>query len=145
MICTFFGHSECYDLDASILRSSIEELISKGIYTFYVGNNGGFDALVFRVLLNLKKIYPSISVSVVLSYLPTQSAKHDPYQDYSIYPDEVAVAPRRFAIDKRNRWMIEHADFCICYITHTWGGAYKFVKMAKRKGIETINLGDFEL
>ena len=37
-VCTFFGHSECYGLDAAVLRSAIEELIEQGITEFVVGN-----------------------------------------------------------------------------------------------------------
>ena len=143
--CTFFGHSECYELDVSILKMTIEDLINKGIDTFYVGHNGNFDNLVFGALIDLQKIYPNISVTVVLAYLTTQNTKHDPYQGYTIYPEDVAEAPRRFAIDRRNRWMIEHSDFCICYITHTWGGAYKFVSLAKKKGLKITNLGEAKL
>ena len=44
-------------------------------------------------------------------------------------------------IEKRNKWMIAQSDYCICYITHTWGGAYKFARQAKRKGLHVINLG----
>lgn len=27
------------------------------------------------------------------------------------------------------------------YINHTWGGAYKFASMAKKRGLTVINLG----
>ena len=50
-----------------------------------------------------------------------------------------------FAIEKRNRWMLDHADYCICYVNHAYGGAHKFARMAKRKGLTVINLGSVEL
>lgn len=41
--------------------------------------------------------------------------------------------------------MIEMADTCICFVNHTWGGAYKFAKLAKRQGKTIINLGNAAL
>ena len=39
-VCTFFGHSECYGLDAAVLRNTIEDLIKQGTTEFLVGNHG---------------------------------------------------------------------------------------------------------
>lgn len=145
MVCIFFGHSECYGLDSKVLQKATKELVEKGVDTFYVGHQGHFDSMVFSALLELEKIYPNISISVVLAYLPTQKSGYDPYYGYSIYPDGLEVGLPRFAIERRNEWMIERSDYCLCYINHSWGGAYKFAKHAKNKGIITINLGSIEL
>ncbi len=142
MICTFFGHSDCYSLDAFIVQSAIEELIQKGVDSFYVGHQGYFDSIVFATLKKLKEAYPHISISVVLAYMPTQKSDYDFYGSYSIFPEGIEEGPPRFAIERRNRWMIERAQYCLCYITHNWGGAYKFVKRAKNKGLEIVNLGN---
>lgn len=139
-VCTFFGHRECYDLDTDRLQSIIEELITKGVDTFYVGNQGRFDTLALLCLEKLKVKYPHISYSVVLAYLPTHRLEHDLYGDCSIYPEGLEEGSARFAIERRNRWMISYADYCICGIDHTWGGAYKFACLAKRKGLILFNI-----
>ena len=54
MICTFFGHSDCFDLDEQKLQRAIEKLILDGVDTFYVGNQGCFDRIVFECLLQLQ-------------------------------------------------------------------------------------------
>ncbi len=144
MICTFFGHSDCYGLDANILKNEIKKLIHKGVDTFYVGHQGHFDSMVFNTLLELEKVYPHITILVVLAYLPTHNNEYDPYQSYSMYT-EIEGGPPRFAIERRNKWMIEHADCCLCYIMHTLGRAHKFAKQAKRKGLEVTCLGDVDL
>ena len=56
MICTFFGHSDCYGLDFNVVEVAIQELILKGVDTFYVGHQGYFDCLVFDCLKELKKL-----------------------------------------------------------------------------------------
>ena len=145
MVCTFFGHSECYGLDAAVLRCAIEEVIKQGITEFVVGSHGQFDAMVFSCLQSLSKDHPDISYSVALAYLPTHKEDYDIYHGHSFYPEGMEIGPAKFAIERRNRYLIDTADVCICYVNHTFGGAYKFARMAKRRGLRVINLGSVEL
>ena len=140
--CTFFGHRECYGLNSQVLRQEIQELITQGVDTFYVGNQGRFDSMVYNCLKQLRKEYPYIHTCVVLAYLPTEKGEYDDMTD-TMYP-EIECHPK-FAIERRNRWMIEASDYCLCYINHTWGGAYKFARMAKRRGKTVINIGNAEI
>ena len=109
-ICTFFGHSECYGLDAAVLRNAIEDLIKQGITEFLVGNHGQFDSMVFSCLQDLSKDYPEISYSVALAYLPAHKEEYD-----------------------------------ICYVNYKYGGAYKFARLAKKCGLQVLNLGSGDL
>ena len=68
-VSTFFGHSECYGLDAAVLRNGIENLIKQGTNEFLVGNHGQFDSMVFSCLQDLSKDYRSCHTSAVGSYL----------------------------------------------------------------------------
>ncbi len=140
--CTFFGHKECYGLDGQVLLRTIEELIAQGVDTFYVGNQGQFDSAVYNCLKQLRKEHPHIRICVVLAYLPTEKNEYDDMSD-TMYP-EIEGHPK-FAIERRNRWMIEASDYCLCYINHTWGGAYKFAKLAKQRGKTVINIGNAEI
>ena len=140
--CTFFGHRECYGLDRQVLQQTIEELITKGVDTFYVGNQGQFDSAVYICLKQLRKEHPHIRVCIVLAYLPTEKNEYDDIAD-TMYP-EIEGHPK-FAIERRNRWMINHSDFFLCYINHTWGGAYKFARLAKQRGKTVVNLGSAEI
>lgn len=143
-VCTFFGHRDCYGLDEERLYNVLEDLIDQGIDSFYVGYQGNFDALVYRFLRQLQSVYPHIHVAVVLASLPT---KKEAYGGFSttIFPEGLENVPPKFAIERRNKWMIEAADSCVCYVQHTWGGAYKFAKMAKGRGLLLINLGDVDV
>lgn len=140
--CTFFGHRECYGLDSRVLQQAIKELIVQGVDTFYVGNQGQFDSAVYSCLKQLRKEHPHIRVCIVLAYLPTGKNEYDDMVD-TMYP-EIEGHPK-FAIERRNRWMIDNSDFLFCYINHTWGGAYKFAELAKQRGKTVINLGNTEI
>ena len=144
-VCTFFGHSECYGLDVAMLRHALEELVKQGITEFVVGNHGQFDAMVFSCLQELSNDYPDISYSVALAYLPTHKQDYDRYHGRSFYPEGVEIGPAKFAIERRNRYLISVSDVCLCFIDRTFGGAYKFARMAKKRGLRMINLGSLEL
>lgn len=116
--CTFFGHSECYGLDEALLSRTVEALICQGVDTFYVGNQGRFDSAVYHCLKQLRKGYPHIRVAVVLAYLPGKKRAGEEMDD-TMYP-QIEGSPK-FAIARRNRWMIGESDYCICYVNHTWG------------------------
>ncbi len=142
MTCTFFGHRDCYGLDKEVLKREIEGLIANGVDIFYVGHQGGFDSAVYSCLKQLRQHYPHIRVWIVLAYLPTEKQRYEDLSD-TMYP-EIEGHPR-FAIERRNRWMIDHSDYCICYIRQSWGGAWKFARMAKQRGLHIRNLGTLDL
>ena len=48
--------------------------------------------------------------------------------------------PPRFAIARRNGWMLKQADFVVTYVTHDWGGAAQFAEKARRQGKTVLNL-----
>ena len=131
--CTFFGHRELYENLESVLFQAIKNLIvHENVDTFYVGNQGQFDSLVHRVLKNLEKKYP-IHYAVVLAYMPTNKTEYDNLSD-TMLPEGLETVHPRYAIDRRNKWMIDHSDYVIAYVTHSWGGAAKYASLAKRKG-----------
>lgn len=138
--CTFFGHRDCYGLREEDLERAIVELIGVGVDSFYVGNQGHFDAVTRKLLRKLQKEYPHIHYSIVLAYLPTERQVYEEYGD-TIYPEGLECVPRKFAILKRNEWMLHRSHYCICYISHSWGGAYTFAQRAKKKGKTVIQLG----
>lgn len=52
--------------------------------------------------------------------------------DYLLYPS-IENVPYRFAIAKRNEWMVEQADIIVSYTEHNWGSAFQMVKFAEKK------------
>lgn len=141
MTCTFFGHRDAPSKIEGTIRETIERLILEGVTCFYVGNNGNFDSMVHRQLKQLREKYPHIRYYVVLAYMPTEQSEFD-VTDYSetIYPEGLESVPPRFAISKRNRWMVEKSDIVVTYVKYSTGGAAQAKKLAERKGKRVINL-----
>lgn len=141
--CTFFGHRDSGMQIKEKLKEHIENLIvKKDVKTFFVGNNGNFDFMAYTALKELKKIYNYIEYYVVLAYMPTE--RKDEFYDYSdtLLPDFIENVPPRYAIDKRNRWMIEKSNYVISYVYRKYGGAYKFYEIAKKKNKVVTNLAE---
>ena len=141
MICTFFGHRDAPSRREGKIRETIERLILEGATCFYVGNNGNFDSMVHRQLKQLSVEYPHIHYYVVLAYMPTAKDEFD-ITDYgeTIYPEGLESVPPRFAISKRNKWMIEKADIVVTYVKYSTGGAAQAKKIAERKGKMVIDM-----
>ncbi len=138
MTVTFFGHGDTPDSIRDTLRIILIDLITNhGANTFYVGSNGNFDKIAKNALSDLGSVYP-ITYAVVLEYMPTKSNSGDPSP--TIYPEGLEAVPPRFAICKRNEWMINHSDIVITYVNRNFGGAAKYAKYAKIKKKNVINL-----
>ena len=136
----FFGHRDVtHDIRAK-LQFIIEQLITeKQIYNFYVGHQGQFDSMVRSVLKELKVKYPHIRYTVVLAYMPDEHIK-EVYGEDTLYPDGLETVPRRFAISKRNDWMIQHSGYAVCYVHKITGGAAKFREKAEKKGLKVVDV-----
>ena len=139
MTVTFFGHKDTPKEIEPTLRATLVDLIENhGATEFYVGNNGNFDTLVRRQLENLSQTYP-ITYSVVLAYIPTKKSEYDDFTN-TLLPEGIETAPKRFAISYRNKWMIQQTDVVVTYVTHSFGGAWKFKVLAEKQGKMVIEL-----
>ena len=142
MTCTFFGHKDTPGSVKDKLREAIINLIElSGVDMFYVGTHGSFDRMAASILQELTGIYPNIDYRIVLAYLPNNKNKDDLVNlEKTEFPEGIETAPKRFAIDFRNRWMLMRADTVVAYVSHDWGGAAKFVQLAERKQLPVLNL-----
>lgn len=134
--CTFFGHRDIAENIEPLLREVLIELIEKkGVYNFLVGNEGAFDKTVQSELRRLKNTYGHIDFLVVLAYLPCGETKNE-----TLYPEGLESVPKKFAIDYRNRWLIEKSNCVVSYVNRNYGGAAKFSQLAEKKGLKVINI-----
>jgi uncharacterized phage-like protein YoqJ len=140
MVVTFCGHGDCHGDDIRVwLQNQIEATIAEGAELFYLGGYGGFDRMAASVVWELKREHPEIQSVLVLPYLD-RKVNTEKY-DGTTYPPLESV-PKRFAISRRNQWMVDQSDVVIAYVTHSWGGAAKTLEYAHRKHKRIINYGD---
>lgn len=141
MVVTFCGHKDCLGDKAlaANLRTVILNLIEEGANYFLLGGYGQFDSLAARTLRDLKTQFPYIHSTLVLPYL-NREFNGDLYDD-TTYPPLEKVPPR-FAISRRNEWMVDHADVVVSYVIYEWGGAATTLRYAKRKKKRIISAAE---
>ena len=147
MIITFCGHSNCLFSDEE--KEKLKQLLIKEIRKnptckFYLGGYGDFDSLCLRTLRELKTVFPNIELLFITPYLDSNYSKLELakyYYDDIVFPP-IENIPRKFAILKRNEWMVDSADLVIAYVKYSWGGAAKTLKYAKRNKVSTINIAE---
>ena len=138
--CCFFGHREVIHNIRPKLTEIIEKLITEDNVTeFYVGHQGQFDNMVYSVLKELKAKYPQIRYTVVLAYMPNEHIK-EVYGEDTLFPNGLETVSKRFAISKRNDWMILHSDIAVCYVWKVTGGATKFRGKSEKNGLRIIDI-----
>lgn len=121
------------------MDQAIHTAIHQGYDIFWCGGYGAFDQCAAGTVYRLKKKYPHIKIVLIQAYLPKHPISE--IYDQSIFPERVEIGPPRFAISRRNQWIIENCDCAICYVNHQYGGAYSAYKKLLRESKILTNLG----
>ena len=148
MIITFFGHSSLQNVVG--LAEKIEETILKNISpfektAFYCGGYGDFDKLCAKVCRSITKTNSNCELIFITPYITSsQQEKIKDFISLGLYDDVIypplEKVPYKFAISRRNEWMVEQSDLIIAYVENSYGGAYKALEYAYRKKKKIINL-----
>ena len=150
MVVSFVGHSIVHSHDE--LKNLVKEQMRKSVskeksVTCLLGGRGEFDMICAAACRELKQEICGIKLVYVSPYLTLaeqariKEMQQSDLYDESIYPS-IEQTPPRFAISKRNEWMMKQADFVIAYVNHDYGGAYKAFKVAKHNRKNVITLCD---
>jgi hypothetical protein len=113
---------------------------------FFLGGYGQFDEFAYSCCKQFQASHPVTRLIFVTpyntpSYQKTHLADARARFDEIIYPPLDGVLPR-YAILRRNRYMVEQAGLVIAYVTRAKGGAYQTYRHALRKGKNACNLAD---
>ena len=141
--CFFIGHREATSELLPILKQTVAEHISEyGVTEFIVGGYGGFDHLAAKAVISLKQQYPQIALSLLIPYHPVERPiETPPGFDNTYYPPGMEKVPRKLAIIRANRYMVENVDYLIAYAWHPASNARNLVEYAEKRKVEVTNLG----
>ena len=133
--CFLIGHREADEKLLPVLEEEVRRHITVlGVTEFIVGHYGGFDHLAVQAVRAVKKEHPGIYLSVLLPYHPAERPVKTPEGvDGTYYPPGMERVPRRFAIVRANRYMVDHVDFLIAYVWHTASHARELLEYAQRR------------
>lgn len=133
--CFFIGHREASLEVLSALTEAIEQhIVEYGVREFIVGNYGGFDHMAAKVVITAKERHPDITLSMLIPYHPAERPIEPPQGfDNTFYPPGMEKVPRRLAIVRANRYMVDHVDYLIAYAWHPASNARELVEYAQRR------------
>ena len=132
---------------AILVSKQVTELYAKGIRNYYAGGALGFDLAAAVTVLNMKRVYPDITLNLALPCPEYQSkwtkAQMELFERVRARADtEVFVSEsyHRGCMQMRNKYMADRSVTCIAYLKKKEGGTYNTVTYALKKGLEVINL-----
>ena len=148
--CFFIGHREADERLLPRLELVIDQLIrEENVRYFYVGGYGGFDRLAAAAVRRVKQKYPDITLMLVLPYHPAErpTEAHDSF-DGTYHPEGLESTPKRYAIVRANRIMVDACDWLVCCVRHGAGNSRKLLEYAQRSAarglIKIVNMGEYE-
>lgn len=96
--------------------------------------HGGFDRLAAKAVVEAKKIDPEVTLALLLPYHPENRPMVPPKGfDGTYYPPDMERVPRRVALIRANRYVVDHVDYLIAYAWHPASNAQELVEYAKLK------------
>ena len=145
MIIAFFGHSnyESNLNDKELILKILNTIACGNQINFYFGGYGNFDNFALECVKEFKKTNKNAKLFFITPYINEWlNERKDILKktyDEIIYP-EIELVPKKFAILKRNEWIVLKADFVIGYVKTHYGGAYKALLYDKKHKKPYINL-----
>ena len=133
--CFFIGHREASEEIYPALYAAVEQhIVEYGVTEFIVGHYGGFDRLSASAVKAAKQFYPDVKLILLLPYHPAERPIPTPDGfDGTFYPPGMESVPRKVAIVRANRYVVDHVDYLIAYAWHPASNARELLEYAKRR------------
>ena len=133
--CFFIGHRESSEEIYPALYAAVEQhIVEYGVTEFIVGHYGGFDRLSASAVKAAKQFYPDVKLILLLPYHPAERPIPTPDGfDGTFYPPGMESVPRKIAIVRANRYVVDHVDYLIAYAWHPASNARELLEYAKRR------------
>ena len=140
--CFFIGHREASSDIFPALAEAIElHIVEFGVTEFIVGNYGNFDHMAAKAVIVAKNQHPEISLSMLIPYHPVERPFEPPQGfDNTFYPPGMENVPRKLAIVRANRYMVDHVDYLIGYVWHPASNSRNLIEYALQKNVPVTNI-----
>ena len=134
---------------SELLSRAVERAVADGFTEFYAGGALGFDTLAAEAVLNLRQQAPSISLHLALPGLDqTEGWSAEQLMRYetilagasAVWYSAERCSPA--SMQKRNRYLVDHASRCVAYLRRMKGGTLYTVNYALDSGVVVDNLAE---
>lgn len=133
--CFFIGHREAsIEILPALTKAVKQHIVDFGVTEFIVGNYGGFDRMAAKAVIAAKERHPEINLSLLIPYHPAERPiEPPPGFDNTFYPPGMEKVPRRLAIVRANRYMVDHVNYLIAYAWHPASNARDLLEYAQKR------------
>ena len=132
--CFFIGHRDAPDSILPSLSAAIEKRITDDdVDQFVVGAYGRFDSLAAQAVRMAKKQPPDILLFYLRPYHPSDRPHTPSGFDGSFYPPGLETVPRKLAIVRANRYMVDNSQFLIAYARYSVSNAWELTEYALKR------------
>lgn len=125
----------------------ILQLTREGVRTFITGMARGVDTWAAEIVLELRNALPDLGIQLWAAIPYNRQASAWSEADQQRREDILARADKvehisgdyfRGALQKRNRWMVDHADCLLAIYDGKPGGTQYTIDYAHKKGLEVV-------
>ena len=133
--CFFIGHRDTGESVRPALVQAVEQHITEcGVTDFVVGHYGGFDSLAAGAVRDAKERHQAVTLTLLLPYHPYNQPIPIPEGfDGTFYPPGMETVPKRVAIVRANRYMMENSSHLIAYAWHPASNARELMEYAQAR------------
>lgn len=129
------------------LNSEVENLIRLGVTHFLSGGERGFDQIAAALILSKKDLGYDVHLDFVLpcrnqDALWSEREKRL-YRGLLAEADSICYIADTFqpgCIKERNRYMVDHAGYCIYAVLHDRSSTWQTVQYARKHGLQLIGV-----
>ena len=133
--CFFIGHREASEDIYPALYAAVEQhIVEYGVKVFIIRHYARFNRFAASAVKAAKHLYPDVKLILLLPYHPAEQPISTPDGfDSTFYPPGMEGVPRKAAIIRANRYIVDHVDYLIAYAWHPASNARDLVEYARTK------------
>jgi len=129
------------------LAAEVDRLIQEGVTTFISGGAIGFDQIAASMIATKKEM--GVDVRLIMALPHHGQDEHWTAREKELYnyllsaADEVIYVSETYSHDcmkKRNHYMVDHSEYCICAFIKDISGTGQTVRYAKQMQRQIINV-----
>jgi uncharacterized phage-like protein YoqJ len=129
------------------MQDAVEEAYRQGITHFICGMAQGCDLYFCEIALTLREKHPDVTVEAAIpcptqadGWEASQKERYDRLVSACDYETVVQQVYGPGCMQRRNRYMVDHAALLIAVCTGVPGGTVKTVEYALRRGLTIVDL-----
>ncbi|MFT9057535.1 MAG: SLOG family protein [Ethanoligenens sp.] len=131
------------------LNDEVDGLIRRGVTHFLSGGARGFDLIAAALIVSKKEMGNDLRLDFILPCKDQDALWSD--RERKLYHGLLTEADgvtylsdtyRPGCMKRRNRYLVDHANYCIYALLHERGGTWQTVQYSRRKGVRLIGVAE---